>query len=55
LRRFSSTEKLKAFFDKVRKTSRRLETNYYIQRNNIYDEKIIERTKNLVTQMLAGN
>jgi len=55
VRRFSTSEKLKAFFDKVRKTSRQLETDYYIRRNNIYYEKIIERTKNLVTQMLAGN
>lgn len=55
VRRFSSPEKLKAFFDKVRKTSRQLEANYYIQRNNIYYEKIIERTKKLVTQMLGGN
>ena len=55
VRRFSTSEKLKAFFDKVRKISRQLETNYYIRRNNIYYEKIIERTKNLVTKMLAGN
>jgi adenylate cyclase, class 1 len=55
VRRFLSAEKLKAFFDQIRKTSSQPETNYYVQRSNIYYEKIIERTKKLVTQMLAGN
>jgi len=55
VRRFASTEKMKAFFEKVRKTSRHLETHYYVQRNNIFYEKIINRTKNLINQMLAGN
>jgi adenylate cyclase class 1 len=52
IRRFSSMEKMKSFFAKVSKVSKHLETYYYIQRNNIYYEKIIERTKNMVTQML---
>jgi adenylate cyclase, class 1 len=52
IRRFSSMEKMKSFFAKVSKASKHLETYYYIQRNNIYYEKIIERTKNMVTQML---
>ena len=55
VRRFSSMEKMKDFFVKISKASSNMETYYYIQRNNIYYEKIIERTKNMVTQMLAGS
>jgi adenylate cyclase, class 1 len=54
VRRFSSIEKMKNFIVKISKSSRNVETHYYIRRNNIYYEKIIERTKNMVTQMLAG-
>jgi adenylate cyclase, class 1 len=55
VRRFTSTEKMKEFFVRASKTSGNLETHYYVQRNNIYYEKIIERTKKIVNQMLAGN
>lgn len=54
VRRFASVEKMKIFFAKFSKSSRNVETYYYIQRSNVYYEKLIERTKNMVTQMLAG-
>ncbi len=54
VRRFSSVEKMKSFFARVHKTSRDMEKYFYVQRNNVYYEKLIERTKNMVTQMLAG-
>lgn len=52
VRRFASAEKMKAFWALIRKNSPTLEVQYYIQRNNKYYEKIIERTKHMVTQML---
>jgi adenylate cyclase class 1 len=55
VRRFPSVEKLKSFFIKTGRTSSNLETNYYIQRNNKYYEKIIQRTKNMIAQMLTIN
>lgn len=55
VRKFTSMEKMKSFLENVGKTSRNVETHYYIQRNNVYYEKIIERTKNMVTQMLSNN
>jgi len=55
VRRFSSMEKMKTFFAKISKPSRNMETYYYIQRTNVYYEKTIERTKNMVTQMMSGN
>jgi len=53
VRRFASSEKMKAFWMNIGKTSPNLEINYYIQRNNKYYEKIIERTKYMVTQLLT--
>ncbi len=53
VRRFTTIEKMKVFLGNVGANSTNLETHYYIQRNNIYYEKIIERTKNMVTQMLT--
>lgn len=55
VRRFTSIEKMKSFLENIGKTSSNVETHYYIQRNNVYYEKIIERTKNMVTQMLTNN
>ncbi len=55
VRRFSSADKMKIFFNKVGKMSERIETHYYIQRNNKYYEKIIDRTKYIIDQMLSGN
>jgi hypothetical protein len=42
-------------FNKAGKKSDQIETHYYIQRNNKYYEKIIDRTKNIIAQMLPGN
>lgn len=55
VRRFSSIEKMKSSFVKVGKISPSVETHYYIQRNNKYYEKIIDRTKNAIAQMIIGN
>lgn len=52
VRRFASAEKMKVFLANIFKNSPNLEVQYYIQRNNKYYEKIIERTKYMVTQML---
>lgn len=54
VRRFSSLENMKHFFAKSGMNTLHLETYYYIQRTNTYYEKIIERTKNTITQMLQG-
>ncbi len=54
VRRFSSLEKMRMFLLKTGKISPRMETFYYIQRNNKYYEKIIERAKNMIAQILAG-
>ena len=55
VRRFSSIEKMKLFFARVGKISPRAETRYYIQRNNKYYEKIIDRTKNMIEQMIMDH
>jgi hypothetical protein len=55
VRRFLSIDALKSFLAKVSKASRNMETSYYIQRTNVYYEKIIERTKNMVTRILAAS
>lgn len=55
VRRFSSVEKMKAFFARAGKISPRVETHYYIQRNNKYYEKIIDRTKNIIARMIGGS
>jgi adenylate cyclase, class 1 len=52
--RFDSAEKMKVFWVNTAKTSPNLEIHYYIQRNNKYYEKIIERTKYMVTQLLTA-
>ncbi len=54
VRRFSSIEKMKAFFARAGKISSRVEMHYYIQRNNKYYEKIIDRTKNIIARMIIG-
>ena len=52
---FSSIEKMKAFLVKAGKISPRVETRFYIQRNNKYYEKIIDRTKNIIAQIVIGS
>jgi len=53
VRRFSSLEKTRSFFTKISKASRKMEMHFYLQRNNACYEKTIERTKNMVMQMLT--
>jgi adenylate cyclase class 1 len=53
VRRFPSLEKMKAFWVGLSRTSPNVQVQYYVQRSNKYYEKIIERVKYLVTQMLA--
>jgi adenylate cyclase class 1 len=55
VRDFSTIDKMKTFFAKAGKISPRIETYYYIQRNNKYYEKIIDRIKNMVDQIIIGN
>ncbi len=52
VRQFSSIERMKAFFARAGKISPRAETRYYVQRNNRYYEKIIDRTKHIIEQMI---
>ncbi len=52
VRRFASLEKMKSFFARAGKISTRVETRYYVQRNNKYYEKIIERMKHAIEQMI---
>jgi len=54
VRKFTSAEEMKAFFAQISKISPQLETHYYIQRNNKYYEKIIERKKNIMSQLLKN-
>lgn len=53
--RFSSTDKMKNFLNKIGKMPDKIGMQYYVQRNNKYYEKIIDRTKNIIDQMLSGN
>jgi len=54
VRRFSSVARLKSFFAKSVNIKPGLEVHYYIMRNKKYYEKIIERTKNVIEQMIGG-
>ena len=53
LHRFNSPFQFKEFVQKGGKKFHQTETYYYIQRNSLYYEKIIERTKTIVTQTLS--
>lgn len=53
--RFSSVDRLKSFLGKIGKVSEKIEPHYYVQRNNKYYEKIIDRTKNIIDQILSGS
>ncbi|MCX5836077.1 MAG: hypothetical protein NTX62_03745, partial [Deltaproteobacteria bacterium] len=52
--RFNSPYKFKKFIDQGGRIFSRTEMHYYIQRSNIYYEKIIERSKALVHQIFSG-
>jgi len=54
VRRFSSIEKMKVFLARAGKISPRVETQFYIRRNNKYYEKIIERTKNTIAAIIMN-
>jgi len=51
--RFNSQEQFREFVQKGGRKFRKTETYYYIQRNCLYYEKIIEKTKAIVTQILS--
>jgi len=53
-RRFNSPDKFKKFIDQGGRIFSRTEMHYYIQRSNLYYEKIIERSKELVHQIFSG-
>ena len=53
IRFFSSTEKLVSFLEEKSGLAREVEKHYYIQRNSLNYEKIIERTKKVVMQILV--
>ena len=55
VRRFSSVEKMKSSLVRIGKIYPGVETHYYIQRNNKYYEKIIDRTKTAIAQMIVGH
>jgi len=54
IQRFNSPDKLKVFMESGGRKFARAEIFYYIQRNSLAYEKIIERTKKLVTQILSN-
>jgi adenylate cyclase, class 1 len=51
VQRFNSPHKLEGFFKEARSNSEHIEINYYVQRNSTYFEKIIERTKKIITPL----
>ena len=53
IRFFSSTETLVSFLEEKSGLAREVEKHYYIQRNSLNYEKIIERTKKVVMQILV--
>jgi adenylate cyclase class 1 len=53
-RRFNSPDQFRAFIDHGGGIFERTKMHIYVQRNSLYYEKIIERVKNLVGQVFAG-
>lgn len=53
-RRFNKPERLQAFIEAEGLKFRHVERHYYVQRNSLYYEKIIDRTKKLVTHLFAN-
>jgi adenylate cyclase class 1 len=51
--RFNSPEQLNDFVQNGGRKFRKTETSFYIQRNCLYYEKIIEKTKAIVTQIFS--
>lgn len=52
--RFNSPYNFKKFIDRGGRIFSRMETHYYIQRSSLHYEKIIERSKKIVHQILSG-
>lgn len=53
-RRFSSPDQFSEFIDRGGGIFERTQMHVYVQRNSLYYEKIIERAKNLVSQVFSG-
>lgn len=53
-RRFNAPKTLKAFIEDNEKMFAGAKMSYYVRRNSLYFEKIIERTKMLVTHIFSG-
>jgi adenylate cyclase, class 1 len=53
IRRFRGMETFKAFLARACHDPGRGEVHYYVQRSSLYYEKIIERTKHVVSEMLS--
>lgn len=54
VRLFPSIGRMKSFFAKSKSLKAGFEVHYYVMRNKIYYEKIIERTKNAIEQMISS-
>ena len=54
VRRFLSIGRMKSFFAKNKIIKPGLEVHYYIMRNKQYYEKIIDRTKNVIEEMILA-
>lgn len=53
-RRFSSPDQFRAFIERSGGIFERTQMHIYVQRNSLYYEKIIERIKNLASQVFSG-
>ena len=53
IKQFSATKKLMAFFEEEAALIQDVEKNYYIQRNILNYEKIIDRTRKAVARILS--
>lgn len=54
IRQFASTERLIAFLEEQAPMARNVDKHYYIQRNSLNYEKIIDRTNKTVAKILSG-
>jgi len=54
IKQFPSTDKLIAFLEQKAPIAQDVEKNYYIQRNSLNYEKIIDRTKKTVAAIMSG-
>jgi len=54
IKQFPSTDRLIAFLEQKAPIAQDVEKNYYIQRNSLNYEKIIDRTKKTVAGIMSG-